>query len=80
MTIVLYTLARMLLLVASAAVLYVTGARGLLLWVMAFVLSGLLSLVFLRGLRARMSETIAKSRGSQALGDDQADSDQDRTE
>lgn len=62
MAVVLYSLARLLLLFAAAGLLWVTGARGLLLWVLAFVISGLLSLVFLRGLRARMSEAIARSR------------------
>lgn len=75
MTVAIYSLARLLLLLAAAGVLWMTGARGLLLWVLAFVISGLLSLVLLRGLRARMSESIAsRSR------DDDANGSQDRTE
>ena len=79
MTVALYSLARLLLLLAAAGVLWITGARGLLLWVLAFVISGLLSLVLLRGLRARMSESIAQ-RSAGPSRPDNADGSQDRTE
>ena len=79
MTVALYSLARLVLLFASAGVLYVTGARGLLLWVLAFVISGLLSLVFLRGLRGRMSESLA-ARSQQNAGTHEANGGQDRAE
>jgi hypothetical protein len=46
-----YTLARLAILAAVAAVLYVLGARGLLLLVFAFLLSGLIAMVALKNTR-----------------------------
>ncbi|MBV9206617.1 MAG: DUF4229 domain-containing protein [Actinobacteria bacterium] len=42
-----YTSARILLLVAAVALLYLAGARGLLLLALAFVVSGIASFVLL---------------------------------
>jgi hypothetical protein len=46
-----YTLARLAILLAVAAVLYVLGARGLLLLVFAFLISGLIAMVALNRTR-----------------------------
>ena len=50
-----YTSARILLLVASVILLYLAGARGLLLFALACVVSGIASFVLLSGQRDRMS-------------------------
>jgi TctA family transporter len=50
-----YTSARILLLVASMILLYLAGARGLLLLALAFVISGILSFVLLSRQRDVMS-------------------------
>ena len=50
-----YTSARVLLLVVSAVVLYLAGARGLLLLALAFVVSGIASFVLLSRQRDIMS-------------------------
>ncbi len=50
-----YTSARIVLLVVSAVLLYLAGARGLLLLVLAFVVSGIASFVLLSGQRDKMS-------------------------
>jgi hypothetical protein len=50
-----YTSARIVLLVASAALLYLAGARGLLLLGLAFVVSGIVSFVLLSRQRDVMS-------------------------
>lgn len=50
-----YTSARILLLVASMILLYLVGARGLLLLVLAFGISGILSFVLLSKQRDVMS-------------------------
>ena len=80
MTVALYSLARLLLLLASAGVLWISGARGILLWVLAFVISGLLSLVLLRGLRARMSEAITSRTGNADSGNDDANGSENRAQ
>lgn len=54
-TTVAYTSARILLLVASAIVLYLIGARGLLLLILAFGVSGIASFVLLSKQRDVMS-------------------------
>jgi hypothetical protein len=46
-----YTLARLAILAAVAAVLYILGARGLLLLVFAFLVSGLIAMVALKNTR-----------------------------
>jgi TctA family transporter len=50
-----YTSARIVLLVVSAVLLYLAGARGLLLLVLAFVVSGIASFVLLSRQRDKMS-------------------------
>jgi TctA family transporter len=50
-----YTSARIVLLVVSAVLLYLVGARGLLLLVLAFVVSGIASFVLLSRQRDVMS-------------------------
>ena len=50
-----YTSARIVLLVVSAVLLYLAGARGLLLLVLAFAVSGIASFVLLSRQRDVMS-------------------------
>ncbi len=50
-----YTSARIVLLVVSAVLLYLAGARGLLLLVLAFAVSGIVSFVLLSRQRDVMS-------------------------
>jgi Mn2+/Fe2+ NRAMP family transporter len=50
-----YSSARILLLVAAMVLLYLAGARGLLLLALAFVVSGILSFVLLSRQRDVMS-------------------------
>jgi TctA family transporter len=50
-----YTSARIVLLVVSIVLLYLTGARGLLLLALAFVVSGIASFVLLSRQRDIMS-------------------------
>ena len=58
-TTVAYTSARILLLVASAIVLYEIGARGLLLLILAFLVSGIASFVLLSKQRDAMSGALS---------------------
>ncbi len=53
-----YTASRILLFVASAGVLYLIGARGLLLLLLALVVSGLLSFVLLSRQRDALSAVV----------------------
>lgn len=53
MPLVIYTLLRMLLVVAAGAVLYWVGMRGMLLVVVAVIVGALLSFLVLRGPRER---------------------------
>jgi len=53
-----YTSARILLLVVSLILLYLVGARGLLLLALAFVVSGILSYVLLSRQRDRISSAL----------------------
>lgn len=53
-----YTSARILLLVVSLILLYLAGARGLLLLALAFVVSGVASFVLLSRQRDVMSSTL----------------------
>jgi hypothetical protein len=59
-----YTSARLLLLVAAMGLLYLAGARGFLLWVLAFVVSALASYVLLSKQRDVMSVAIARRLGN----------------
>ena len=58
-----YTLMRLGLFAASAAVLYLVGMRGFLLWAVALLASGALALVLLRRDRDEMSAGIANAVG-----------------
>ena len=54
-----YTSARILLFAAALAVLYLIGARGLILLALALLISGLASYVMLSKARDRMSATLS---------------------
>jgi len=54
-----YTFLRILLLVAVAGLLYATGLRGPLLLLAAFLLSGAVSLVVLRGPRSEFGDSVS---------------------
>ncbi len=56
--IVTFTVLRLVLLLASAVLLWVLGARGILLIVLAFAVSAMLSFVLLRSPRAGTGEAI----------------------
>jgi uncharacterized protein (DUF58 family) len=66
-----YTSARILLLVVSVILLYLAGARGLLLLALAFVVSGIASFVLLSRQRDVMSGALLarlKNRRPRAAG------------
>jgi Mn2+/Fe2+ NRAMP family transporter len=66
-----YTSARILLLVAAVGLLYLVGARGLLLLALAFLISGIASFVLLSRQRDTMSGALAsriKRMGERAAG------------
>jgi Mn2+/Fe2+ NRAMP family transporter len=54
-----YTSARILLFAAAVAVLYLIGARGLILLALALLISGLVSYVVLSKARDRMSASLS---------------------
>ena len=54
-----YTAARVVLLAVVAGILYLVGARGFLLLVLAFLISGLISFVVLAKWREALSARIA---------------------
>lgn len=58
MSVLRYTLTRLSLLFAAAAVLYLAGVRGLVLWLLAFAISGVVALFLLRAQRDDMSASI----------------------
>jgi len=58
-----YSLARILLFVATLGILYLVGARGLLLIAVALVISGIISFVVLSRQRDAMSGAIASRIG-----------------
>lgn len=58
-----YTGLRILLLLAVGGLLYMTGARGLLLLVLAFLVSGALSLVWLDRPRGQMGAGLGRVMG-----------------
>lgn len=62
-TVLTYTAARLVLLVAAGAGMYLAGARGLLLVALAFVVSGLLSYVLLSKQRDALSGRLASRTG-----------------
>jgi hypothetical protein len=57
-----YLSARILLLVAAGGLLYLVGARGWLLLLLAFLVSGIASYVLLSGQRDRISTSITARR------------------
>lgn len=57
--ILLYTVARILVFLAAAGILYLFGARGFLLLLLAVIVSGLVSFILLDRLRDRVSERVA---------------------
>jgi TctA family transporter len=64
-----YTSARIVLLVVSAFLVYLAGARGLLLILLAFVVSGIASFVLLSRQRDQMSGALlARLRGGRPRG------------
>jgi hypothetical protein len=63
-----YTSARILLLVVSVVVLYLIGARGLLLLALAFGVSALASYVLLSTQRDSMSAAVARRRTGRGAG------------
>ncbi len=66
-----YTSARIVLLIVSLILLYLAGARGLLLLALALVVSGIVSFVLLSGQRDRMSGALMarlKNGRSRAAG------------
>jgi hypothetical protein len=76
-----YSLARFLLFAAAFGLVYLAGARGLLLFGLALVISGIISFVVLSRLRDTMSGAITSrigsfrerlDEGSQAEDDDPA--------
>lgn len=60
---VVYTLLRILLLVAVGGLLYLLGARGLVLIILAFLVSGALSLVWLDKPRSQASQGLGRAIG-----------------
>jgi hypothetical protein len=57
-SVLLYTLARFAIFLATAAVLALIGARGLLLLALAVLISGIVSFVLLSGQRDAMSAAV----------------------
>ncbi len=64
-----YTSARILLLVVSMILLYLVGARGLLLLALAFVVSGIASFVLLSRQRDKMSGALMARLGNRRQRD-----------
>jgi hypothetical protein len=59
-SIILYTLARLVIFAATAGVLALFGARGFLLLLLALVISGIVSYVLLSAQRDRMSAAVTR--------------------
>jgi hypothetical protein len=68
-TVLSYTVQRLLILFAVAGVLILAGARGLLLWVLAFLISGVISLVVLRRQRDAISARLASRKDASQQAD-----------
>lgn len=85
-SVILYTLARIALFGATAGVLYIVGARGVLLLALAILISGIVSFVLLSRQRDAVSvsvtERAARMRENLAAGAAREDDDvaADRTE
>ncbi|WP_026341543.1 DUF4229 domain-containing protein [Actinomadura atramentaria] len=63
--VMLYTLARFGIFLATAGVLALCGARGILLLLLALLISGVISFVLLSGQRDRMSSVVESGLGRQ---------------
>jgi Protein of unknown function (DUF4229) len=63
-----YTLLRILVLLATAALLALAGLRGLALLAVAVLVSGFVSLVVLRGTRDDVSRAIVARRAGRGRG------------
>lgn len=62
-----YSLARIGLFLAALGLLYLVGARGLLLWALALLISGIVSFIVLSRQRDAMSSSLsARLRGMRA--------------
>lgn len=72
-----YTGLRLLLLLAVGGLLYLTGARGFLLILLAFLLSGALSLVWLNKPRGEMSAGFGRFMGRMNAKIDEASAKED---
>lgn len=64
-SVILYTLARLAIFAATAGVLALVGARGVLLLLLALLISGVVSYVLLSSQRDRMSAAVAHGFRSQ---------------
>jgi hypothetical protein len=73
-TVLAYTAARVALCAAAAGVLYLLGARGLLLIALAVLVSGLASVVLLSGQRDAMSAAVSSAarRGRRKIDESRA--------
>ena len=69
MTVLRYTLLRLGLLFTAVIICYALGARGLLLLLLAFLMSGLASYVLLARQRDAMSEKIANTESEDGIVD-----------
>ena len=82
-SVIVYTLARLALFAATAGVLYIVGARGMLLLALAILISGIVSFVLLSrqrdALSASVTDRAARMRENLAAGaareDEEAESD-----
>jgi hypothetical protein len=64
-SVLLYTVARFAIFLATAAVLALIGARGLLLLALAVLISGVVSYVLLSGQRDAMSSAVVRTAREQ---------------
>ncbi len=67
-SVIVYSLARLLLVAATAAILYLLGMRGLLNLAVAFLISGIVSYVVLSRQRDKVSVTLTSKMGRQSEG------------
>jgi hypothetical protein len=78
-SVLIYTLARLVLFAATAGVLFLVGARGFLLLALAVLISGVVSFVLLSRQRDAVSDSVTSraSRIRQGLADGAAREDND---
>ncbi|MEO3785646.1 DUF4229 domain-containing protein [Actinocorallia sp. B10E7] len=67
-SVIVYSLARLLLVAATAAILYLFGLRGLLNLALAFLISGIVSYVLLSGQRDKISVALTAKRERRSEG------------